>query len=228
MTGLSIIIPVLDEAVGIVPLLTQLTGLRGRGAQLIVVDGGSSDDTAALAAPLADLVVHSERGRARQMNAGARHARGDALLFLHADTILPPDADRLIGMALETRAWGRFDVALAGAHPLLPLIAAMMNLRSRLTGIATGDQALFVRLALFRQLGGFAPIPLMEDIEFSARLKRAGPPACLRRRVTTSARRWEKNGVLRTVLLMWRLRLAYFFGADPQRLAIDYGYRPGP
>jgi rSAM/selenodomain-associated transferase 2 len=228
MTRLSIIIPVLDEAAGIVPLLTRLAGLRERGAQLIVVDGGSSDGTARLAAPLADLVVHSDRGRARQMNAGASHACGDALLFLHADTALPPDADRLIGTALETRAWGRFDVGLDGAHPALRLIAAMMNLRSRLTGIATGDQALFVRHVLFRRLGGFAPIPLMEDIEFSARLKRAGPPACLRQRVLTSARRWEKNGVLRTVLLMWRLRLAYFFGADPHRLAVSYGYRPGP
>jgi rSAM/selenodomain-associated transferase 2 len=222
---LSIIIPVLNEASAIVPLLTELKALRARGAQIIVADGGSSDDTPALAAPLADLVVHSARGRAHQMNAGAQRAEGEALLFLHADTSLPADADALIAAALADRPWGRFDVDLAGAHPLLPVIAAMMNLRSRVTGIATGDQAIFMRRETFNLVGGFAAIPLMEDIELSARLKHAARPACLRQRVSASARRWEKHGLWRTVFLMWRLRFAYFFGADPHRLAVAYGYR---
>jgi rSAM/selenodomain-associated transferase 2 len=226
-TRLSIIIPVLDEASAIVPLLTRLRELRARGAQIIVADGGSSDDTPALAAPLADLVIDSARGRAHQMNAGAQRADGEALLFLHADTALPPDADALIAAALADRLWGRFDVDLVGAHPLLPLIAAMMNLRSRVTGIATGDQAIFMRRETFDRMGGFAAIPLMEDIELSARLKHAARPACLRQRVAASARRWEKHGLWRTVFLMWRLRLAYFLGADPRRLALAYGYRPG-
>ncbi|MES2537445.1 MAG: TIGR04283 family arsenosugar biosynthesis glycosyltransferase [Pseudomonadota bacterium] len=224
---LSIIIPVLNEAAGIAGLLTQLTVLRERGAQIIVCDGGSSDGTTALAAPLADRVLDCTRGRAHQMNAGAQAADGEALLFLHADTTLPADADVLIEAALSDHLWGRFDVDLAGAHRLLPVIATMMNLRSRVTGIATGDQAMFMRRETFRQVGGFAAMPLMEDIELSARLKRAGRPACLRQRVSASARRWEKNGLWRTVFLMWRLRLAYFFGADPRRLAVAYGYGSG-
>jgi rSAM/selenodomain-associated transferase 2 len=226
---IAIIIPVLDEAAGIVPLLAALAPLRRRGAQLIVVDGGSEDGTAALAAPHADKVVCAGRGRARQMHAGALAAAAadaDALLFLHADTLLPADADKLIAAALQAHAWGRFDVELDGRHPLLRLIAAMMNLRSRLSGIATGDQAIFIRRDAYQMLGGFAQQPLMEDIEFCARARRAlGHPACLRQRVRTSARRWEKHGIWRTVFLMWRLRLAYFFGADPRRLALSYGYR---
>lgn len=222
---LSVIIPVLNEADAIAPFLAQLDGLRERGVQLIVVDGGSSDDTCALAAPLADLVVHAARGRAAQMNAGAMRAVGDALLFLHADTRLPPLADDLIAAALTHRLWGRFDVRLSGAHPLLRVIAAMMNLRSRMTGIATGDQAMFMRRETFHRLQGFAAIPLMEDIELSKRLKRIGSPANLRQRVLTSGRRWEKHGVWRTIFLMWRLRLAYFLGADPRALAVAYGYR---
>jgi rSAM/selenodomain-associated transferase 2 len=223
--SLSIIIPVLNEAAGIVPFLTALSELRARGAELIVVDGGSSDGTAALAAPLADLVVHSKSGRTNQMNAGAAQARGQALLFLHADTFPPADADVLIASALNDMHWGRFDVRFDGKHPLMPVVSAMMNLRSRVTGIATGDQAMFMRRETFQKLGGFAAIPLMEDIELSKRLMRIGRPGCIRQPVTTSSRRWEKHGVVRTVLLMWRLRLAYFFGADPRKLAIAYGYR---
>lgn len=225
MTRLSIIVPALNEAAGIVPLLTQLAALRARGAQVIVVDGGSRDGTPALARPLADMVVDSARGRALQMNAGARHAQGEAMLFLHADTVLPADADALIAAALRDYQWGRFDVRLSGAHPMLPVIAAMMNLRSRITGIATGDQAIFMRSEAFHRLNGFASIPLMEDIELSKRLKRTGRPACLRARVAASARRWEEHGIWRTILLMWRLRTAYFFGADPRALAAAYGYR---
>lgn len=223
--SLSIIVPVLNEAPGIARFLAGLSELRAHGAQLIVVDGGSSDGTPALAAPFVDVVVHAKGGRAIQMNAGAAQARGEALLFLHADTVLPPDALELITTALSDFHWGRFDVRFDGTHPSMAMIATMMNLRSCITGIATGDQAMFIRRETFSRLDGFAEIPLMEDIELSRRLKRFGRPACLHQRVTTSSRRWEKQGVWRTIFLMWRLRLAYFFGADPRKLAMAYGYR---
>jgi rSAM/selenodomain-associated transferase 2 len=216
---LSIVIPVLDEAGGIEAALRALAPLRGRGCEVIVADGGSADATPALAEPLCDRVVSSARGRGVQMNAGARHATGDALLFLHVDTLLPPDSDLLIDQALENRLWGRFDVEIEGRHRLLKVVAWAMNLRSRLSGIATGDQAIFVRRDAFP---GFAPIALMEDIAFSRGMKRRGAPACLRERVRTSGRRWEKRGVLRTILLMWRLRLLYYLGARPERLARLY------
>ena len=222
---LSIIIPVLNEAAGIEAMLLRLASLRRDGAQLIVVDGGSEDDTAALAAAHVDIVLSSGRGRALQMHAGALAAGGDALLFLHADTVLPVDAGGLIATALRHHAWGRFDVALDGAHPAYRLIAAMMNLRSRITSIATGDQALFMRRDFYFAAGGFPPLALMEDIAFCKRARRLARPACLRERVLTSARRWEKHGVWRTISLMWRLRLAYFLGADPETLALRYGYR---
>lgn len=222
---LSIIVPTLNEADGLGSRLAALAPLRARGAEIIVADGGSDDGTAALAQPHADRVVAAPRGRARQMNAGAAAARGECLLFLHADTRLTADADRLVETALaDGHAWGRFDVAIEGRHPLLPLIARLMNLRSRLTGIATGDQAMFVSRDAFTACGGFPDIALMEDIALSRALKRIGRPACLRQRVRTSGRRWDQQGLWRTVLLMWRLRLAYFFGADPARLAQDYGY----
>jgi hypothetical protein len=150
------------------------------------------------------------------------------LLFLHADTGLPADADRLVceGLGSTRRPWGRFDVRIEGRHPLLPMVAATMNLRSRLTGIATGDQAMFVDRAAFAAVGGFPDIALMEDIVLSRRLKRLGRPLCLRARALTSGRRWEKHGVVRTILTMWRLRLAFFLGAEPARLAASYGYVP--
>jgi rSAM/selenodomain-associated transferase 2 len=161
------------------------------------------------------------------MNAGARASRGEALLFLHADTTLPPAADALIGAAIAVgAAWGRFDVRIDSRQPLLRSVEAMMNWRSRLTGIATGDQAIFVRREVFERVGGFPELPLMEDIALSKRLKQVARPACLRAQVVTSARRWEKHGVLRTIFLMWRLRASYFFGADPRQLAIRYGYLP--
>jgi len=221
---LSIIIPCLNEAAGIVYMLESLQSLRARGAEVIVADGGSSDDTAVLAAPLADRVVHAPRGRAAQMNAGAALARAEILLFLHADCVLPPDADQLIVMGLTGGAhqWGRFDIALDGVHPLLRVVACTMNLRSRLTGIATGDQGIFISRTLFARLGGFPALPLMEDIALSRLVKRTGAPLCLRERIVTSARRWERHGVLRTIVLMWQLRLAYFLGADPARLALRY------
>ena len=217
---LSVVIPVLNEAPRIAAALERLAPLRGRGHEVLVVDGGSDDASAALAAPLCDRLLRAPRGRATQLNAGARAARHEQLVFLHADTELPRDADRLIAAALEQRCWGRFDVEIEGRHPALPLIAAAMNLRSRLTGIATGDQAIFVRRADFP---GFPEIPLMEDVALSRVLKRRGPPACLGCRVRTSARRWESRGVLATVLLMWRLRALYALGVSPERLARLYG-----
>jgi rSAM/selenodomain-associated transferase 2 len=221
---LSIILPTLDEATGIVDHLKALQPLRDRGHEVIVVDGGSADRTVELARPLANRVLAAPRGRALQMNAGAAESRNDVLLFLHADTVLPTQADELIAEALdgEDCVWGRFDVRIEGRHPMLRVIAFMMNLRSRWTGIATGDQALFVTRAAFEQAGGFPPIALMEDIALCAALKRLSRPACLRARVATSGRRWEKHGVTRTILQMWRLRLAYFLGVEPARLARAY------
>jgi rSAM/selenodomain-associated transferase 2 len=189
-----------------------------------VVDAESTDATAALSRPLADFVITSARGRAMQMNAGAAIARGDVLLFLHADTRLPEDAERLVldGLTQSRRAWGRFDVMIEGGHPLLRVIASAMNWRSRLTGITTGDQAMFVMREAFEAAAGFPEIALMEDITLARHLKRVSRPLCLAARVTTSGRRWEKRGVWRTLLLMWRLRLAYFFGAKPDALARRY------
>jgi len=221
--NLTIIVPVLNEAAGIETVLAALAPLRSRGVEIIVVDGGSSDDTIQLAQPLASRVLNAPRGRAAQMNAGAAAASGDALLFLHADTRLPEDADRLVLDGLRHRAWGRFDVSFEEGG-LLRLVAAMMNLRSRVTGIATGDQAMFMTRAAFEAAGGFPAIPLMEDVALSARLKRLGTPVCLAARVTTSGRRWHRHGLWRTILLMWQLRLRYFLGADPARLARAYGY----
>lgn len=223
MSALTIIVPVLDEAAGIAACLAPMQAMRARGAQVLVVDGGSSDDTRAISAPLADRVIDSPRGRARQMNAGAESARGELLVFVHADTILPERADAAIEQALAGGAsWGRFDVAIDGADPMLRMVAAMMNARSRWTGIATGDQAIFARRDAFRAAGGFPAIPLMEDVALCKRLKRASRPASLRERVVTSARRWERQGTLRTIFLMWRLRMAYALGADPGRLARRY------
>jgi rSAM/selenodomain-associated transferase 2 len=194
---------------------------------VIVIDGGSADGTAEKARPLADCVLAAPRGRASQMNAGAAAARGEAFAFLHADTRLPADADRLIADGLATgAAWGRFDVKIEGWHPMLGMIARSMNWRSRFTGIATGDQAIFVRRGAFESVGGYPDIPLMEDIALSRALRRIARPACLAASVTTSGRRWEKRGVVRTIVTMWRLRLAYFLGADPRSLALAYGYRP--
>ncbi len=226
---LTVVIPCLNEASGLPGLLEALQPLRARGCELIVVDGGSSDGTPGLARPWADRVIDAPRGRAVQMNAGATSAAGDVFIFLHADTRLPDDADRLIreGLARSRRRWGRFDVRIAGAHPLLRLIAAAMNARSRITGIATGDQAIFVTREAFAAAGGYPDIPLMEDVALARKLKRLTRPLCLPQRATTSGRRWEKHGVLRTVLLMWRLRLAYALGADPRRLAARYApHRP--
>jgi rSAM/selenodomain-associated transferase 2 len=222
---LAIVIPVLNEAARLPALLAALQPLRTRGAELIVADGGSGDGSRELAAPFVDQVLDAPRGRARQMNAGAAVAQGEVLLFLHADTTLPADADRLIAQALARGfAWGRFDVRIEGRSRWLPVVGFLMNLRSRWTGIATGDQAMFVRRDVFEQLGGFPDQPLMEDIELSKRLLARGlRPACLRTRVTTSGRRWDERGPLRTIVLMWCLRWRYWRGASAQ--AIWEAYR---
>ena len=226
MGRLTIIVPVLNESAIIVAALQALAPLRARGAEVIVVDSGSRDGTPALAQNFADRVVAAPRGRGGPMNVGAALGTGDALLFLHADTVLPPHADRLIDSALARRAWGRFDLHIAGRHPLLAIVARMINWRSRVTGIATGDQAMFMRRSAFVSVGGFPNLPLMEDIAMSQRLKRLCRPFCIATPVVTSGRRWEHHGVLRTIVLMWRLRLAYYFGVEPARLARRYGEVP--
>lgn len=222
--SLSIIVPVLDEARLLPEALQRLAPLVARGVEVIVVDGGSTDGSAELAERTGVRVVRAHRGRAQQMNAGAEIARGDILLFLHADTALPETAVAAVCGALAGSAgvWGRFDVALRNAGPLLRLVARLINLRSRLSGIATGDQAIFVSAEAFAAAGGFPDQPLMEDIELSKRLLRLSRPACLRERVVTSARRWERHGVLRTILLMWRLRWQYWRGRPAELLARDY------
>ncbi len=221
---ISVIVPVLNEAAGLAAMLQSLREMRSRGHEVIVVDGGSSDDTPALARDGSDRLISAARGRAGQMNAGAAAARGGILLFLHADTRLPGNADALVlgGLAASGRDWGRFDVRIEGRSPLLRVVAYCMNLRSRLTGIATGDQAIFVRRDAFERAGGYPPIELMEDIALCTALKRGSAPVCLVDTVLTSGRRWEERGVLRTVLLMGWLRLQFFFGAAPARLARSY------
>ena len=219
---LSVVVPALDEAGQIAATLASARGPLV--AEVIVVDGGSADDTAALARGAGATVLAAARGRARQMNAGAAAATGEVLLFLHADTRLPPGFDTAVVDALADDAvvGGRFDLRLEPATPFLDLTAALINLRSRLTGIATGDQALFVRRHVFAVLGGFEDIPLMEDVAFTRALRRRGRIACLRARVVTSSRRWLHHGPVRTVLLMWWLRLLFWWGVPADQLKRRY------
>jgi rSAM/selenodomain-associated transferase 2 len=221
---ISFIIPVLNEEKILHQSLSALQPLRSEGHEIIVVDGGSEDSSRTLSESLSDRVILGPQGRSRQMNAGSRVARGEVLLFLHADTLLPRDAGLLIisRMEQEKKDWGRFDVRLSGRHPLFRVIECLMNWRSRLSGIATGDQGIFVKGEVFQSVGGYPEIDLMEDIALSRILKRHGPPVCLSEKIVASSRRWERNGILQTVLLMWRLRLAYFLGTDPQALARLY------
>jgi rSAM/selenodomain-associated transferase 2 len=221
---ISIVVPVLDEADEIAATLASAADPEV--GEVIVVDGGSRDGTCEIAAGLGHRVIAAPRGRAAQMNAGATRAHGEVLLFLHGDTRLPPGFGAQVRAAVAAGAVaGRFDVDLRGRHGLLPVVAELINARSRLTRMATGDQAMFVRRDVFASLGGFAAIPLMEDVELSGRLRRAGPYAALRARVSTSGRRWEEHGVARTVALMWALRFAFWCGVPAERLARHYRRR---
>ena len=221
---LSIVMPVLNEAAGLAATLQALTPFTELGVELVVADGGSSDETLAIAQATGTTFVTTTRGRAAQMNAGARQTNGTILVFLHADTLLPKDADQFVVKALAgaDAVWGRFDVRITGQSPLLRVIAAFMNIRSRVSGIATGDQAIFMTRAAFDALGGFPAQPLMEDIEMSKRLLKLSRPACLRAKVQTSGRRWETRGIWRTIVLMWRLRFAYWRGTAPEQLVALY------
>jgi len=222
--SLSVILPCLDEAEILGESLGELQWLRERGHELVLVDGGSRDGSVDVAASLVDRILVSTPGRAGQMNLGARAASEEILWFMHVDTRVFPGADREIVRALNGRpGWGRFDVRLSGTIPTLRLVEWSMNLRSRLTGIATGDQGIFVTRDLFKASGGYPEIALMEDIELSRRLKRAARPRCITRPLETSSRRWERQGIYRTIAKMWALRLAYYFGADPGHLAARYG-----
>jgi len=225
---LSIVVPTLDEAPVIGAALAALRPLRERGHEVIVSDGGSSDRTRELAAGEANRVLAAPRGRARQMNAGAEAATGDVFVFLHADTRLPEEADRAVFEALGQRpGWGSFPVRLSGAHPAFRIIERMISLRSRLSGIATGDQAIFVARDLFRAAGGFADLALLEDVELCRRLRKRLRPARPRAPVVTSSRRWEAGGIARTIALMWWIRGAYALGVSPDRLARHYRFGRG-
>ncbi|MBI1834499.1 MAG: TIGR04283 family arsenosugar biosynthesis glycosyltransferase [Burkholderiales bacterium] len=230
---LSIIVPVLNEATQLPHLLESLIPLVRNQHEVIIVDGGSKDGTPQLATCLGFTVIHAERGRARQMNAGAQQAHGDVLLFLHADTILPASAEFDITQALcrtgatgntnsKAPCWGRFDVHIAASAWMFRVIEKMINLRSRLSGIATGDQALFVRRDSFQPVGGFPEVALMEDIALSKKLKQLSRSANIRACVSTSGRRWESKGIWRTIFLMWRLRWLYWRGVSPQDLWRHY------
>ncbi len=225
MSRISIIVPVLNDAESLRLQQPFFDAARTRGHEVIVVDGGSCDRSLDLASTIGAQVVSSERGRAPQMNAGAEAAGGQLLLFLHADTRIDVQALEQLWAERERRGdslWGRFDVRLNGEHWLYRVIETMMNLRSRFTAIATGDQAMFVSRALFERVGGFPRIALMEDVALSKQLRKLAPPLCLKARALTSTRRWDENGIIATVLLMWRLRLGYFLGVDPARLAQIY------
>lgn len=220
--ALSIIVPALNEAGGIGACLAALQALRHRGAEIILVDGGSTDDTCARVRAQVDQLLHSASGRAMQMNTGAAAATGEVLVFLHADTFLPAHADHILAGCASALTWGRFDVRLDDHHPAFRLIETLMNLRSRLTGIATGDQAMFVGRRLFALAGGFPVIPLMEDVRLSKTLRRYRRPLCLRPPVVSSSRRWRQHGIAATVVRMWCLRLAHTLGVPPEQLARHY------
>lgn len=220
---ISVIVPCLNEAAICVRRLQALQALRRNGHELILVDGGSDDGTPGLARPLVDRFMVSPPGRASQMNLGAGAATGDLLWFLHLDSRLPDGAVPQVLNAARTGAvWGCFDVRLSGSQPMFRLVERMMNLRSRMTGMVTGDQGMFVRRELFEQVGGFPEVALMEDLAISKRLKRIVRPARLGSPIVTSSRRWERDGVWRTIALMWFLRSAYRLGADPDWLARCY------
>lgn len=220
---LSVIVPMLNEAPTIA-LTLEAVRIGAPDAETIVVDGGSTDGSIEAARPRCDVLLSASRGRALQMNAGAARASGDALVFVHADTIVPVTFARDIEAALADPevVGGRFDVRLDDSHPLCVLIGTLISIRSRISRTGTGDQAIFVRKKLFKSLGSFPDMPICEDLDFARRLKRAGRVACLRSKVTTSARRWRKGGIMRTVMRMWTIRLLYLSGVSPVRLARMY------
>lgn len=221
---ISVIIPALNEAGCIARTLDRLQAMRRRGHEVIVVDGGSDDETMAISHPLADQVIRAPRGRANQMRAGAVVANGSVIWFLHADTLPVESADLLILEVLVRRStqWGRFDILFSGDRFLLKVVALLMNFRARVTGIATGDQGIFMTRTLYEKVGGIPAIPLMEDIALCRFLRQSGCPAVIKRKLASSPRRWETHGIVRTILMMWSLRLAYFAGVDPVRLAKYY------
>jgi len=219
MVKISVIIPVLNEAISLSCISNHLQSLRQQGHEVIIVDGGSVDNTLAIAYEVTDMVIISKAGRALQMNNGASVASGDIFLFLHADTFLPDNTVQIISDLYQRKNyWGRFDVRLSSNKYVYRLIEGLMNLRSCITSIATGDQAIFIEKNLFSRVGGFPEIALMEDVEISRQLKKISKPVCIKQKVITSSRRWESNGVVTTVLLMWKLRLYYFFGVPPEKL----------
>ena len=223
MQKYSVIIPALNEADCLPDALGRLQTARGRGHEVILADGGSVDATRELAQGRVDQILECDPGRAQQMNRGAEIATGGVYVFLHADTLLSPEFDRILdNLFVSENDWGRFDIKLSGEQPVFRCIETMMNIRSRLTGIATGDQALFAGRQIFQEVKGYAELPLMEDLELTARLKKKSPPVCVAEKVISSSRRWEKNGALKTILLMWKLRLRYALGHDPKALAREY------
>ena len=220
--ALSFIVPMLNEIDQLPELVAHLQHWQQRGCEVLLVDGGSNDNSVQAAQAQGFSVLHSPCGRATQMNIGAAQAQGEALVFLHADTRLPDDADLQILAALQQRRWGRFDIQLSGDSWMLTVIAFFMNIRSRLSGIATGDQVLFIDKYTFVAVGSFPEQPLMEDIELCKRLKRKGRPHCLRAKVISSGRRWMTRGVWPTICLMWRLRWGYWRGVPVEQLAKEY------
>lgn len=220
--SVSIIIPVLNEEVAINALLRQLQHYRQQGHEVIVVDGGSEDKTIEIAKNLADKVLSSQAGRALQMNTGAAQVTSDSLWFLHADTEIDKNAIIKIENALKQHDWGRFNIKLSGQNSLFRIIEKMINLRSCFSGIATGDQGIFVKLSHFNRVNGYSDLPLMEDVDLSKKLKTISPPVCVKDELVTSSRRWEQKGILATVLLMWRLRFLFWLGVSAEKLAKQY------
>lgn len=233
--SISIIIPLLNEADNVANLITSLSQIlfdeeskpisNKSDIEIIMVDGGSRDTTVSLLKKFTSgQIILSEACRAKQMNEGAKRATGDVLIFLHADTLLPRKVIALLQNNFweSNKAWGRFDVRINGKHGMFWVIAYMMNVRSKLSGICTGDQTIFVRKKVFESLSGYAPVPLMEDIEISQRLKKISAPYCIKEKVITSSRRWEHHGIIRTIVTMWQLRLLYFMGISPKRLHQKY------
>lgn len=220
----SIIIPALNEGKQLNQLLDSIQNWREEGHEIILVDGGNDDKSFITTGHLVDKVLKTSPGRATQMNEGARHAHNEILFFLHADSVVDDNCISAIiqGLQMSNNVWGRFDIKLSGTHWMLRIIERMMNIRSRITGIATGDQGIFVYRKIFTQINGYANIELMEDIEISRRLKRISRPVCLDTRIITSSRKWEQKGILKTVILMWLLRLAFYIGVSPRRLSLIY------